>query len=353
MSLHLAQYRSLHLSSGEVPREYPRQVIVTVTLGPEDAFGLNCKPRTTVRRAEHIDAQFDPGEGSAFLRGDLIDAVDTAIGVGRLDAHFKGNVLTIRYEVDSLDDAENFARAVSHVLPPTLSLHLGTFVWVKDFWLDLGTAKYRFVALEMRPLAVLATRKEQEQRLASALTHFGKVVEDPTGRLVSALCYYRHALRLEALMPCNEEFAAEVLLNLSKAIEIIFSNNRDRLRAQAEQWGFSQQDVERRIVPLLLIRNEMDVAHVATGLLRRKERDTFLDFVGTAVHAVRDVLEKVLGDVESGAVVLKPCGERVKKDKTELLEHIREYMRDRAERQEPEGGHEARPESRVRRTGED
>ena len=154
-------------------------------------------------------------------------------------------------------------------------------------------------------------------------------------------------------MPCNEEFAAEVLLNLSKAIEIIFSNDRERLRAQAKQWGFPQEDVENRIVPLLLIRNEMDVAHVATGLLRKKERDTLLNFVNAAIHAVRDVLEKLMADVDSGAVVLKPVRERVKEDKRRLLEHIREYMRDRGETSKPGDAPDAAPESLDGRTDGD
>ena len=60
-------------------------------------------------------------------------------------------------------------------------------------------------------------------------------------------------------------------INLTKAIEVIFTAKRDVIRGKAKEWGIDSDFIEKRIISLFLIRNELDVAHVATAPLRSEQ----------------------------------------------------------------------------------
>ena len=126
--------------------------------------------------------------------------------------------------------------------------------------------------------------------------------------------------------PNRESMVAEVLLNLTKAVEIIFSNNRKRLRTRARKWGFSEVFIEKRIIPLLLIRNELDIAHVTTSPLDIDQRQVIINFTRAAFMAVHELIERIFKLAKDKEIKLQPTSQHVESDKKKLLQNIAHYL---------------------------
>jgi len=123
---------------------------------------------------------------------------------------------------------------------------------------------------------------------------------------------------------------SEVILNLTKSIEILLSPNRDRARARARKWGFSDDEVE-QIIPLFHLRNHLDVAHVTTGPLTAGDRDRVLEFTNIVLVHVQEFLTRVSEGIISGTIALDPVSKSLNSDKAKLLKALKEYFeKDRA-----------------------
>jgi hypothetical protein len=118
---------------------------------------------------------------------------------------------------------------------------------------------------------------------------------------------------------------AEVVLNLTKAIEVIFSSNRDRLREKAREWGFDHNFIEQRVVPLFLIRNELDVAHAASTPLTAEQHQCLIDFTDRALTHVHTLLSRISELEASGKLQLDPISSSLDKQKEKLLTDIKRY----------------------------
>ena len=295
-----------------------------VTFGPDDAFGIDAEPRTTAKRATPAKLQWNANDGTSFWQGELIDVIQTELRTDGLSGNWTANVLFFQLHAASSAEAHQIALSASQMLPAFLSLRLNVFVWIKEFLVDIGGVSCRLETLSHRYGITVATAEQNTSAVLMSVEDWLQQRSEGL-RLVMAIYYYRHAKRLAALEPDRQSMAAEVILNLSKAIEIVFSANRDMLRKQARELGFESQFVERWIVPILLIRNELDVAHVTSTPLSSFQHQAILDFLDRASVHVHTMLEKLAELQRSGKLHLKPLADSLDRDKEALLKRIREY----------------------------
>ena len=85
----------------------------------------------------------------------------------------------------------------------------------------------------------------------------------------------------------------ELILNLAKSLEMLLTSNRYVARARASEWGFTTDEVEERIIPIYLLRNEIGIAHASSGPLTQSQIATILDFSDTALTFVGGFLRQV------------------------------------------------------------
>jgi hypothetical protein len=126
---------------------------------------------------------------------------------------------------------------------------------------------------------------------------------------------------------------AEIILNLAKSIEVLFSSDRDRLRGTAKSWGFDSDFIEEKLVRLLLIRNMLDVAHAAVTPLTSAQRETLQAFVFDAECFVKDTLLKVSELIGRSRIPADPVDrpDELDIDKAKLLDEIARYFAKRNE----------------------
>lgn len=280
--------------------------------------------RTTAKRAAPAHLLWNANEGTSVWQGDLIDALDAALQLGALNAHWVGNTLELRIGVNSLKEAEQVVGSASQLLPAFLSLRLQVFVWIKEFLVDIAESRSRLETSSHRYGITIATTEHNENAATQSVRNW--LTQRPESlRAVMAIYYYRQALRLAVLEPDRQSMASEVILNLAKAVEIVLSSDRDHLRAKAREWGLDAEFIERWIVPILLIRNELDVAHVASAPLLSTQHQAILDFLDRASAKVHTLLLQILEMSQSGQVTLDPPSASMDADKERLLKKLAEY----------------------------
>lgn len=312
---------------GDDQPSFPATLVARIKFGPDDAFGSlgsPGQPRTTAKRATPARLIWNANEGTSAWEGEFLDALATEIQKGPLTAHWTGNELALSLRVMSQDEASEIVNSASQLIPAFLSLRLRVFVWIKAFFVEIGSCRFTLEVPDLRYRIIVATSERNKERAKQSIDDWATQRRESL-RAVMAIYYYRHAMRLASLEPDRQAMAAEVTLNLAKAIEIIFSSDRERLRARAEEWGLDREFVERWIVPILLIRNELDVAHVASGPLSHMQHQAMLDFLDRAFTHVHALLSRVIEMAQSGKVTLDPPSAAVEADKERLLKKIAEY----------------------------
>ncbi len=328
MSTFHVSHRYLRLVSGGVPDQFPAKAELRIRLGPEDAFGIcGDGARTTLPRARAASFQWNANEGIGTWEGELIDTIRAPFPEGEEGRWIDGNLLKLRMPVRSVKDAEAVASSANQFVPALFSLRLRVFVWIKQFEVDVGPAKYNYEVATFRREATIATREVNTREIEKALSEWSQVREEHL-RLLLAAHYYRQALRLKSCQPDTESMFPEVALNLAKSIEIVLGGTRDQVRARLTRLGYPKHFTEKRVVPLLLIRSKLGVAHVMGSALSVDEREAVLHFIDAAMLNVRTVLTRLFEAVRLGDYTVKPMSSSLDKEKAELLAAITSYLQD-------------------------
>jgi hypothetical protein len=327
MSLFHFTHRHAKLEDGNVPALYPQNVTLDIRFGPEDAFGVSCKPRTFARRGSAIDIHWNVNEGVLQFEGDLIDKLDGVREAEYCRISLNGNRLQLTRRVNSVHEAVKFAGSANQCLPGFLSFRFRTYVWIKEFLIRFDGSRLRFGLAEAKINIPAATTEENKQRVWSCLDDWSRT-RSKHRRLLGAIYYYRQALRLSQLQLEQIALTPELVLNLTKALEIIFGTNREIARKKAKSLGLTDKEIEKCLIPILLIRSEFDIAHVATGPLSPKERQIVVDFSSRATATIGRILERVAEAGFVGNFEFDRTSPTLDKDKKKLIKALDRYNRE-------------------------
>jgi hypothetical protein len=327
MGIFLQQDRYLKVIRGKMPSSFPAQTVARITFAPEDAFGvLGDTKRTTVPKGRECAILWDANAGVfSFSEADLIQVVHVDFTGGGVNAKLDGNEMRLTFLAKSLDQANSVVASANRWLPVFLTFHLQTFVWIKRFEVDIAEGTFNFEAVRGVFGITLATTAHNTEKVVESLGNW-VTMDESCARILEALSYFRHAQRLMRLDLQRESMMAEVILNLVKALEIVFSSDREQLRQRAAEWGFESDFIEERIIPLLLLRNDLDIAHAAATPLHPDQYEIVSRFADAAMHSVRLVLNRMGELLRQKKVTLEPISKSLSKDKEKLLAAIESYV---------------------------
>jgi hypothetical protein len=261
-------------------------------------------------------------EGVTSFDGPLVGAIEAEFQVQGVAVKVQGNTLVIRGYVTSLENAYAWLTWMNALFPVLMSLKFSVFVWIKTFEARIGEGRYRLDSSTLRYTITTSTVEERIAEVKSSIEDWLGCRHERHHRMYSAFYYLRHAQRLAVLQPCSESMVGEVILNLAKSLEVVFgSAQRDVIRDKARQWGIHASEVETFIVPLVLLRNEMDVAHVGIEPLTPAQRQILLDFMGAAMIYIRGLLQRIFQGASAGSVQLDPVPSS-NHDRSRLLQRI-------------------------------
>jgi hypothetical protein len=329
MTLFLPESRHLADEAGIGRPTFPADVLHTIALAPEDAFGAQGTALRSVLRfgstARH-SANFN--DGTSSVEGDLIESLQFDKDFGALHLTLTGNQLFLSHSAKSIADVFAVAQPASLSIPALLTLRVGVFVWIKQFAIRIGDKEFNFRVGYIPGSFLVESRETMTQKVIAGLEDWFTLTHGHE-RLFSSTHYFRQALRLWR-QPDHVALVAEIILNLTKALEILLTPQRDVARERAASWGFTNEQIEQWIIPLYLLRNQMDVAHSSFGPLNPDERTLVIDFTSQAIKHVGELIAHVRNGVTHGNIALEPVTGALDIERRRLLAALAEYAQPKA-----------------------
>jgi hypothetical protein len=328
MTLFLTPIRRIRRISGTAPTAYPTSVMAAITFGPGDAFGVSGGDlRTTVGIPNTANLSGNLDEGSIELSGGLIQKIEADFHVDAFRVQVNGNILTFSFAAVSYDHARQVLNSALQLLPPILTLRLQVYVWVKLCEVRIGEERSNLILSQIDHPVTATTNELSTDSLRHSIAEWLSTKKEHLS-LLSAYSYFRQAKRLAAIQPCPEPFVSEIVLNLAKAIEIIFrTKSHEIVRERARDWKYALDEVEEFLIPILILRSNVDVAHPALTQLTIDQRSTAIQFSFSAIRHVEMFLLHVAAGVQAGTIHLDGPSLAVDRDKSQFLERIAQYLK--------------------------
>jgi hypothetical protein len=329
------QPRVMRKESGELPT-FPCRAEITIELEPAHAFGEGSGSLPIILMGSSLETLYNANTGRHQ------NSQNPPLGLVKLEleilggtARLSGKNLIFRYECPSFNDLASRIETLRLVLPAIFSLYAALPVTAASATGQAETLRVRSqIARSASPLLV-TTQSGYEDRIKNALASVELLLEERNATLLAAIQYFHVAQRLLVAGESPDEFSAEVLLNCTKALEVLFGN-RDATRAGAQALGYSTTEIEGTFVALQILRDELDVGHAKIATYPDDVLDRIYSFVGQIPSAIEELLVRAINATTAGTstprVTRPDLPERDKKGIAELLGFMETGLKERQER---------------------
>ncbi|MFH1919744.1 MAG: hypothetical protein ABIP48_07675 [Planctomycetota bacterium] len=222
-----------------------------------------------------------------------------------------GNVLAISQLFESNQQLTEIIESIYFVFPMLLAVEFADPPIIERVDGQIGKVKFRWELKSWRARFEITTQDKQELSVASSWERISVLSNPLRRRLLAALHYYHVALRLARRGEIAGEFLPEMILNLSKVLEVLFPSSgdgktRDAARAGLRALGFSETEIEADYIPAMALRNEIDVGHVDLSLLKVGQLSIIHGYAEYAETAFRLLLKRVLDKIISASFEVEP-----------------------------------------------
>ena len=296
-----------------------------LTLYPPDAFGIDCEARTTCQVRQTVGQRFNARSGkTGKITAQLIQALDGQFDLNNgITVKIAGNIITFSAISPNKNEIESLIIHLTNLVPTWLALYLKVPRSLDDI---CGSVNDTLFGVELTNVTFPIVATERDQQYESVRHALEQLILPAHCdiRLASALVYFNQALRFRFEDDASVRLFSEIMLNLAKAIESIFPGKRDDVREQCKLLDLKTDFVEKRIIPILLVRNKLDVAHVRLHTLDNDEFSILQSFLSKALTAVHELLILVIGSTANGRYSLLPVEPPQTED--DLITSIRSYV---------------------------
>lgn len=285
---------------------FPNSVTVRFHLRPLQPFGVEAGGGRTAVRSTAARAYFNANSGQHFIESkNPLTPLDVRVEEENRRIELKGNTLTVTFNAKDDGELDEFIQSIFFGLPMLLNLQYADPPLVIRVSGTVGTTEFRWELADWKMGFATTTQQQQEQRFIDTWSGLGVLSAPKNRRLIAALHYFHVACRLERLGEVPGEFLAEVLLNLSKVLEVLFppggdGKTRDAVRAGLQAIGLDSDRIERYFIPAMALRNEIDVGHVHLALFKPDHLRALHSYTEGAETAFRKMLKLLFSRIRTG-----------------------------------------------------
>lgn len=312
--------------------EWPAEAVLTAEYRPADLFGVRDEEqrlRTSVLVGGTVTLGWDANYGRGLLEShDFLPRLGMSLPTRNGTVAFDGTMAIWSLTCRSLEDLLTVVWTADYWFPVTLSVQLGSFVGLNSLRGPVGP-NFEFNYEVTQHLASFHATSDdlRSTEIKRALDYCA--LTDVPGRLILAAEYYRQALRLssgnESFLP--DAVLGETCLNLAKCLTVLFTDSREEIREGCVTLGFTRERIESQIIPIVLLRSHLDVAHpvvpTADDLAGIPQLRAY---VKQALSNVRVLLDRALEMHEAGTLRLLDHVASTDAARGRLLEDIAKYV---------------------------
>ena len=200
---------------------------------------------------------------------------------------------------------DNLIIICHYILPIMLNLEFAEPPTVKYTRGRVGNTVFNWELGTMMGNFDVTTEENQEKRVAESFMRLRVISGIDNRRLAAALYHFYIARRLVESGNSPYEFLAEYVLNLDKVLRVLFGEVRDSIRSELKKFGYSDEDIEERFMPIMILRNEFDVGHVSLRIFKQNQLEVLYGYLEISELDFRDLLKRVFRKVENGEYTLQ------------------------------------------------
>lgn len=292
--------------------QFPAQGEVRFTFLPLQPFGREPGGGRTSVQAVKAVAHFDACTGTHTIESETpLRPLEVIIEGHARVVRLEGNVLTVIQDFASQKDLSALIQSVYFGLPTLLNVEFADPPLVRVVDGRIGEVAFRWELHSWRLTFRTTTQDRQEESFISSWQRIELLSNADNTRLFAALHFFHVAVRLQRQGAVVGEFLAEMILNLSKVLEVLFppvgdGNTRDAARRGLVALGFSDVEIEADYIPAMALRNEIDVGHVDLGLYKPEHLTLINGYVDRAEEAFRALFSRLLTKIASGEFTVEP-----------------------------------------------
>ncbi len=314
---------------------WPAAIHVEAILRPADAFGASSpsRPRNLlVRGTADARVHFNSNTGRIEVESDafLPPLAYAELLASGWQLTLTANVLGLDHAAGRPKDLGDALKLAELVVPAYLSVAFGTYVGVDAITGGIHP-DYEF-RYELAYFTTTLNTQDEPRRAARVkeAVAWASLAAPAAGRVTAGMLYYQQVLRL--LAPSESRIVAlnvgEIILNLAKCVQALLGESRDEVRAACRRLGYSESQIEGQVIPLLLGRDKLDVAHASVRRVPAELVEVVRAYVDRCLLNVRSLLVRTARAVAGGEeIVDAPGPERDESDdKIKLLRKLREYL---------------------------
>jgi hypothetical protein len=283
---------------------FPSKGEVRFYFSPLQPFGLEAGGGHTAVQNVAASMLFNANSGTHSIESKKpLSPLDVTIQEPSRIVRMDGNVLKIYQLFDSNKQLTETVESIYFAFPILLAVEFADPPIIDRVDGQIGEANFRWELKEWRARFQTTTQDKQENTIASSWQRIGILSGFGRRRLLAALHYYHVAIRLARRGETAGEFLPEMILNLSKVLEVLFPSigdgkTRDSVREGLKSLGFSETEIEADYIPAMAIRNEIDVGHVDLSLFKADHLALIHGFTEHAETTFRNLLKRVFERLE-------------------------------------------------------
>ena len=236
-----------------------------------------------------------------------------------------GNELHIQTRFNSLKEMDEVVQSLFFALPILLNIEFADPPFIEKISGTVGDVPFRWELNGWQMEFHITTQELQEQHIASTWERLNVLSDPGNRRVIAALHYFHVASRLCRAGNFSWEFMSEVLLNLSKVIEVLFPPSTgdgktiEAARTGLKEFGYSETEIERFFIPAIVLRNNIDSAHVDLSIFTKEQLRILHAYTEAAENAFRELLKRLITETQLGNYKLIQYGEPNRRQEAEKI----------------------------------
>ena len=319
------QNRIFNVVNG-VPFSFPNDLVVNVTFGPSELFGKDPAPLRFMVPGCETQMEYNSNSGRVkFFPEPFLDALDVTIKTPSTSFSVNGDKLVYEAKVDNISTMEGIMISLNGIFSGLMNVYFPSPPVAKYISGKLGDSEFRWEHKAVIFPFTASTTESLENSVVSAFKLAQMVSGIANRRLVASTHYLYKSSRLIEVGESVWEFMSEVILNLCKSLEVLFGGSRDKVRESLRRLSYSKSDIEGKYIPLMLLRNELDVGHVSLSTLDSDKLNDLYEFLVHAESNMKNLLVKVIESLANEDFTLPEYD--LNSEKNKFLEKILESTR--------------------------
>lgn len=304
--------RVFRLKEGHTTLPFPADGEVRFCFSPLQPFGVEAGGGRTGVADVLNSILFNANTGAVSLQSKQpLAPLDVTIKEPNRTVRMIGNVLTISQLFESTQQLTELVESIYFALPMLLAIEFADPPNIEGVDGQIGEVKFRWELEIWKSNVELTTQEKQELRVKASWERIDVISKPGRRRLLAALHYSHVAFRLAIRGEIPGEFLPEMVLNLSKVLEVLFppsggGKTRDAVRTGLLQLGFSETEIEADYLPAIALRNKIDVGHVYLSSFKVDQLALIHAYTDRAEIAFKLLLKRVLEKLGSGSFEVKP-----------------------------------------------